>query len=387
MLAGGRSRRFGTDKLAYEVAGRSLLAYTLDALPDDVDVYLVGPPRPASRPLVIVREDPPGGGPAAALVCGLTAALEGGADLIATLPGDAPQAGSAAMLLLDRLRSESAPTAVVGVDPDGREQPLQLALTRTAAAQIIAAAGPTRGDGQSARALLRALQPPAVRCAVDESAVFDIDDHDHLTAWQLAHSPAIEDVLSAIERRRGADRRQPLVVAIDGPSCAGKSILATALRLRTSATLIEGDDFYGTDLPSRTAMEREAMSDAEVAAAVIDWRRLRDQALSPLAAGRPARFQPYDWSADDGSLAAERVLRPADLIIVEGVYSARPELADLVDLAIHLDVDPELRIRRYAERGNDPEWTRLWERAEAYYFARVRPPESFDLRLQSLEVS
>ena len=129
------------------------------------------------------------------------------------------------------------------------------------------------------------------------------------------------------------------------------------------------------------------MSDAEVAAAVIDWQRLRDQALSPLAAGRPARFQPYDWSADDGRLAPEKVLLPADLIIVEGVYSARPELAELVDLSIHLDVDPELRIRRYAERGNDPEWTRLWERAEVFYFARVRPPESFDLRLQSLEVS
>ena len=129
------------------------------------------------------------------------------------------------------------------------------------------------------------------------------------------------------------------------------------------------------------------MSDAEVAAAVVDWQRLRDQALSPLAAGRPARFQPYDWSADDGSLAAERVLRPADLIIVEGVYSARPELADLVDLAIHLDVDPELRTRRYAERGNDPAWTRLWERAEAYYFGQVRPPESFDLRLRPPVVS
>ena len=160
MLAGGRSRRFGTDKLAYEIAGRSLLAHTLDALPDDVDVYLVGPPRPASRPLVIVREDPPGGGPAAALVCGLAAALEGGADLIATLPGDAPQCRIGGHAPPRPTPQRMGPSAVVVVDPDGREQPLQLALTRTAAAQIITAAGPTRGDGQSARALVHALQPP-----------------------------------------------------------------------------------------------------------------------------------------------------------------------------------------------------------------------------------
>ncbi len=144
------------------------------------------------------------------------------------------------MVLLDRLRSDPDATAVVGVDPDGREQPLQLALTRTAAAQIIAAAGPTRGAGQSARALVRRAPAAGGPVRVDGAAVFDIDDHDQLTAWQLAQSPAIEDVLSAVERRGGADRRHPLVVALDGPSCAGKSILATALRLRTSATRDRG---------------------------------------------------------------------------------------------------------------------------------------------------
>ena len=217
--------------------------------------------------------------------------------------------------------------------------------------------------------------------------MFDIDDHDQLTAWQLAESAAIEACLSAIERRRGAGGAHPLVIALDGPSCAGKSILATALRLRTAASVIEGDDFYGAELPSLTVTERETMSDAEVMDAVIDWRRLRDEALSPLVARRPARFRPYDWSADDGRLAAEKIVRPADLIIIEGVYSARPELSDLVVLAVHLGVDPELRRRRSVERGNDPEWVRFWERGEAHYFTHVRPPRSFDLRLKSLEIS
>jgi uridine kinase len=222
---------------------------------------------------------------------------------------------------------------------------------------------------------------------VDRAAVFDIDDHDQLTAWRLAQSPAIDDCLSAIERRRRAGGAHPLVIALDGPSCAGKSILATALHLRTAASVIEGDDFYAAELPSLSAAERETMSDAEVTDAVIDWRRLRDEALGPLIAGRPARFRPYDWSADDGRLAAEKIVRPADLIIVEGVYSARPQLSDLVGLAVHLAVDPQLRKRRCVERGDDPDWVRFWERGEAHYFTHLRPPRSFDLRLESLDFS
>ena len=46
----------------------------------------------------------------------------------------------------------------------------------------------------------------------------------------------------------------------------------------------------------------------------------------------PATFQPYDWDADDGRLAPPKTIPAADVIIVDGVYAARPELADLVDL-------------------------------------------------------
>ena len=77
--------------------------------------------------------------------------------------------------------------------------------------------------------------------------------------------------------------------------------------------------------------------------AVIDWERLRAEALLPLRAGQSATFQPYDWNADDGRLAPPKTIPAADVIIVEGVYAARPELADLVDVAVYLGVDPQVR--------------------------------------------
>ena len=77
VLAGGESRRFGSDKLAADLDGRTLLDATLASVPAGLPVVVVGPARPVRRDVRFVREDPPGGGPAAALVAGLTAALDG----------------------------------------------------------------------------------------------------------------------------------------------------------------------------------------------------------------------------------------------------------------------------------------------------------------------
>jgi uridine kinase len=216
--------------------------------------------------------------------------------------------------------------------------------------------------------------------------LWDIDTPDQLLAWQLRGSAAVSSILDLAAQCAGKVDR-PVVIAIDGPSCAGKSILATAVAVRSGATVLEADDFYRNTLPRLTLSQREATPDAAVVDAVIDWERLRDQALLPLRARESATFQPYDWDADDGQLAPPKTLPAADLIIVEGVYAARPELAELVDAAVYLGVDPQTRTRRSAERENDPDWVRFWERGEANYFSAVRPPASFDLQLDDRNLS
>ena len=256
--------------------------------------------------------------------------------------------------------------AVVGVDAHGREQPLQLAL-RPAAAEAL----PSRGTGWCRRS----LGAPAARCAATwighpelaPAELWDIDTADQLLAWRL-RSSAVSSILELASRAPTGPR--PVVIAIDGPSCAGKSILATAVALRSGAAVVEGDDFYRNTLPRLTVPQREANVGPAVVDAVIDWERLRAKALLPLRAGQSATFQPYDWDADDGRLAPPKIIPAADVIIVEGVYAARPELADLVDVAVYLGVDPQVRARRYAERENDPDWQRFWERGEAHFSGR-----------------
>jgi len=387
ILAGGASQRFSPDKLAERVEGMSLLDRTLASLPEQMAaVIIVGPARKVSRSVVFTSESPPGGGPAAALVAGLRRALEESSDAIVTLPGDAPLAGQAAGILLSHLDSEPNIESVVGIDPGGHEQPLQLALRRAAAEALVAAAGPSGAAGGSARMLLDALRPGLVAHKLRPAELWDIDTPDQLLAWRLRSSVAVSSIVNlAAERRKVANR--PVVIAIDGPSCSGKSMLSAAVALRSGGSILAGDDFHRDTLPKLTVAQREAMSDATVVNAVIDWARLRDQALVALQAGESATFQPYDWDADDGRLAPPKTIPAADVIIVDGVYAARPELADLVDVSVYLGVDQQTRARRCADREeDDPDWRRLWERGEVYYFNAVRPPVSFDIQLDDHEL-
>jgi molybdenum cofactor guanylyltransferase len=387
VLAGGASRRFRPDKLAEQVGGESLLDHVLASLPEQVTtVIVVGGVREVAQRVVFTSEEPAGGGPAAALVAGLRRALDESSDAIVTLPGDAPLAGKAASILLSRLEGEPSIEAVVGVDASGREQPLQLALRPAAARNVVETAGPSGAADVSARRLLDALRPGLVTQRLKSAELWDIDTRDQLLAWRLQSSAAVSSILDLVaESAKTTDR--PVVIAIDGPSCSGKSILAAAVALRSGAAVLEGDDFYRDTLPRLTATQREAMSDAAVVDAVIDWERLREEGLLPLRAGHHASFQPYDWDANDGRLAPAKTVPAATLIIVEGVYAGRPELAELVDIAVYLGVDPQTRAERYAEREDDPEWVRFWERGESHYFRVVRPSAGFDLQLDDRNLS
>ena len=181
VLAGGESRRFGSDKLAADLEGRTVLDRALDGLPPEAAIAVVGPQRPIDRAAAFLREDPPGGGPAAGLVAGLTWATDRGAERILVLPGDAPGAGRAARLLLAALDAPGV-TAAVGSDGSGREQVLQLALLPSAAYALIAAAGVDRGHGQSVRRLLARLTPAPQPVPLPEELTDDID-----TVEQLRH--------------------------------------------------------------------------------------------------------------------------------------------------------------------------------------------------------
>ena len=103
--------------------------------------------------------------------------------------------------------------------------------------------------------------------------------------------------------------------------------------------------------------------------------------LEALRAGREASYVAFDWDAFDGCLETETtVVAPRPIVIFEGVYTARPELSDLVDLRILLQVSEPTRVARLVAReGSIGDWERQWHEAEEWYFTHVVPPHCFDV--------
>jgi uridine kinase len=127
------------------------------------------------------------------------------------------------------------------------------------------------------------------------------------------------------------------------------------------------------------------LSASEKVEKVIDWQGMRAQVLEPLLAKKPASWHPLDFQPEIGWIGWKEetvTLEPAAVILVDGVYSARPELSDLVDLTVLVEADDEVRHKRLVIReGQDfmQRWHQLWDSAEEYYFTHICPRSSFDL--------
>src|SRR3954464_361005 len=151
VLAGGRAARMGgRPKPQVEVGGRTMLAAVLAAVVDAHPRVLVGPPQPVPPGVVVVREEPPRGGPVAAMRAGLA---EVPTDVVAVLAGDLPFLTPG---LIRALRERLTGDGVLVVDDTGQDQLLlgvwRTAVLRTAVAGV---SGPT--------SMRKVLSPLAVR--------------------------------------------------------------------------------------------------------------------------------------------------------------------------------------------------------------------------------
>jgi uridine kinase len=193
-------------------------------------------------------------------------------------------------------------------------------------------------------------------------------------ALLIARTKVIAEIRRLRSRYKGS-----IVVALDGGSGAGKSTLASLIENEVHTALIPLDDFFAADIPDR---QWDQFTVKEKLENVFNWRRLRDNAIEPLLEGNPARWYAFDFESKrpDGTYEMQTDIserNPADIILIEGAYSASSELDDLLDLTILVDVPLEERHRRLAAREADQDflqkWHRRWDEVEAYYFTQVRP--------------
>ncbi|MDQ0405052.1 NTP transferase domain-containing protein [Streptomyces sp. NPDC000349] len=148
VLAGGAARRLGgADKPGLRVGGRALLDRVLAACAGARTTVVVAGPRPTARPVTWAREDPPGGGPLAALAAGLRHTT---AEFVVVLSADLPFLGEPTVARLLSALAAGEADGVLLTDAHGRDQPLVAAYRASAVRRELAAMAGDRA-GRKAR--------------------------------------------------------------------------------------------------------------------------------------------------------------------------------------------------------------------------------------------
>ncbi len=169
--------------------------------------------------------------------------------------------------------------------------------------------------------------------------------------------------------------RSPLtMVAIDGPSGAGKSTLSRTLNgLLPDSQVVDLEFFYsdvGVDPP-------DGLSPEECYEQHVDWRSLDAQVLRPLRRGESGRYRLYDWNT--GQRGDWVDVAPEGIVLIDGLYSMRPELMDVYDLTVYVDAPPGERSARLAKRPDNPIWVERWAVGFNWYIDHMRVKERADV--------
>lgn len=207
VLAGGRSSRFGEDKLGVDVGGRSMLAATVAAVAPLADGVAVAGPSLfdadlGDTPVALFRDREPFGGPLRGLANVLDHAIPTPGHLAVVVGGDMPAIVPAVLVrMLDILDVDPSVDAVLLGRPDERESavdagggahrrqalPLALRIDRAAAAAREAVAAGDRSLQALVDRLAHVELPAAAWLPLDPAGrtIFDVDtpaDLDRLRA-------------------------------------------------------------------------------------------------------------------------------------------------------------------------------------------------------------
>jgi uridine kinase len=174
--------------------------------------------------------------------------------------------------------------------------------------------------------------------------------------------PAAVRAIAAAARRAGPAAGDVVVVAVDGRSGAGKSVLATAVAAELGCPVVRLDDVYpGWD----------GLADGV--------RIVVEEVLEPLSRAEPASHPTWDWAV--GRWGRRVPVPAAPTIVLEGCGALAPAAAPYAAVAVWVEAPDDVRRTRALERDGDlfaPHWDR-WARQEVALYGGESPAARADL--------
>jgi uridine kinase len=148
------------------------------------------------------------------------------------------------------------------------------------------------------------------------------------------------------------------LVAVDGAAGSGKTTISARLARALRANGADVAELHTDDL-------LDGWSDI-----AAFWPRLEQWVLAPMRSGKPGRYRRYDWHR--ARFAEEwHSLRVPDVLVVDGVTSARAAAVPYLSFSVFVVADRDLRLSRGIERDGEglrQEWVR-WMASEDRHFA------------------
>ncbi|MFE4307478.1 NTP transferase domain-containing protein [Streptomyces sp. NPDC056891] len=246
VLAGGAAQRLGgADKPGVRVGGRALLDRVLAACRGADRTVVVGDSRPTVHPVRWTREDPPGGGPLAALDAGVREIRAGagagvgetGADVLLVLSADLPFLDEDTVhRLLGALADAPDAEAALLTDAGGRDQPLVAAYRATPLRRELARIAEERGTlaGGPLRQLTGALR--LTRVAAGPLASFDCDTWEDIATARARireHGTVLDEWITAVKDELGIELDVDTGVLLDLARDAAHGVARPAAPLTT----------------------------------------------------------------------------------------------------------------------------------------------------------
>lgn len=192
---------------------------------------------------------------------------------------------------------------------------------------------------------------------------------------------AANKIIHAIEQKLEG-REDPLIVAIDGKSGVGKTAISKEVADRLGAVNVLCDDFFTGGHNDYWAKQNAQYQIDHV----IDWRRIRKEVIEPQKNGQKATWHPFNWKKFEGLSEETIEAEPKNIVILDGAFSNRPELRDVIDFSVLVETPKDVHMDRVKRReGEDysEDWHATWQESMEYYFEKISPPKTFDLVVQN----